>query len=334
MSNEDKLQELLESFGFAKFRLRQGQELRFSRDDNPESGPNISIRLKDNDNAWVKDFARNYSADIISFIITEKSTDFRSVLNEMRKLLNLDDYFYRKKTYSLFGGLYDNIGAKSEHHIKIYDESALDAYEKAPSLMFLKDGISLKTQKFFNIHYDLETDRIIIPLYNEFHQLVGAKGRYNGEPDEYNPKYLYTIPVASSYILYGMCQNYEYLYGNDIVITEAEKSVQQAHSFGIRNVVALAGNSLSEKQTQLLMQLNPKRLIIALDESLPLEQTLKNAKMIKDYCVMRDVDIWYWDSTQDIDIPYKASPTDMGRAKYDEIMREQLVKINFEEDEI
>ena len=56
------------------------------------------------------------------------------------------------------------------------------------------------------------------------------------------------------------------------------------------------------------------------------------AKIIKDYCVMRDIEIWYWDSTQDIDIPIKASPTDMGRAKYDEIIREQLVKINFEED--
>ena len=332
ISNEDKLQELLESFGFAKFRLRHNYELRFSRDDNPDSGPNISIRLKDNDNAWVKDFARNYSADIISFIITEKSTDFRSVLSEIRKLLNLDDYFYRKKTYSLFGGLYDHIGAKNENYIKVYDDSALDIYEDIGSLMFLKDGISLETQKFFGNRFDINTNRVIIPLYNEFHQLVGAKGRLNGEPDEYNPKYLYTIPVASSYILYGMCQNYEYLYGNDIVITEAEKSVQQAHSFGVRNVVALAGNSLSEKQTRLLMQLNPKRIIIALDEGLDFKQTLKNAKIIKDYCVMRDIGIWYWDSTQDIDIPIKASPTDMGRAKYDEIIREQLVKINFEED--
>lgn len=330
IKNVDKLQELLETFGFSKFRLRPDQELRFSRDDHPDSGMNISIKLIDNDNLWVKDFARNNSSDLISFIITEKSTDFRTVINQIRNIFNLDNYFYKKSKYQLFGGLYEHIGVKNENQIKIYDESALDIYEKKYSLRFLRDGISLESQKFWGDRYDRETNRIIIPLYNEFHQLVGAKGRLNAEPTEYEPKYLYTIPVASSYILYGMCQNYEYLYGNDIVITESEKSVQQGYTFGVRNIVALSGNNISEKQTQLLLQLNPKRIIMALDEGLDLSQTFKNINTIKTYCPMKNLDIWWWDSRIDIDIPSKSSPTDLGKLKYQEIMNEQLIKFNGE----
>ena len=48
--------------------------------------------------------------------------------------------------------------------------------------------------------------------------------------------------------------------------------------------------------------------------------------LLKSLATMRDIDILYWDSTMDIDIPLKASPTDMGKEKFEEIMQEQLVE--------
>ena len=42
---------------------------------------------------------------------------------------------------------------------------------------------------------------------------------------------------------------------------------------------------------------------------------------------MFETEIWYWDSTIDLDVGLKCSPTDMGREKFDEIMEEQLVRL-------
>jgi hypothetical protein len=42
---------------------------------------------------------------------------------------------------------------------------------------------------------------------------------------------------------------------------------------------------------------------------------------------MLNVEIWYWDSTLDLDIDSKSSPTDNGKAKFEEIINEQLVKL-------
>ena len=101
----------------------------------------------------------------------------------------------------------------------------------------------------------------------------------------------------------------------------------QAWGFGVRNIVALGSNSLSEKQTKLLLQLQPKRIIIAMDEGLAFEQTQRNADIIKSFGAMFTPEIWYWDSDQDLDIDPKSSPTDAGREKFKEIIEEQLVRI-------
>ena len=193
--------------------------------------------------------------------------------------------------------------------------------------MFLNDGISLAAQKFWDIRFSIMDNRIIIPIRNEYGQLCGAKGRLNGVPEGDEPKYIYPIPVMSSQLLYGYAENYQYLYGNDIIVVESEKSVMQAWDFDVRNIVALGSNSLSEKQTKLLLQLQPKKIIIAMDEGLSFEQTQRNADMIKNLSSMFMPEVWYWDSDLDLDIPSKSSMTDLGKEKFEEIMEEQLVRI-------
>ena len=211
--------------------------------------------------------------------------------------------------------------------LKIYEDSVLNQYEKYGNLMFLNDGISLDAQKFWDIRFSVMDNRIIIPIRNEYGQLCGAKGRLNGVPEDDEPKYIYPIPVMSSQLLYGYSENYQYLYGNDIIIVESEKSVMQAWDFGVRNIVALGSNNLSEKQAKLLLQLQPKRIIIAMDEGLSFEQTQRSADMIKNLSGMFMPEVWYWDSDQDLDIASKSSPTDSGKDKFEEIMEEQLVRI-------
>ena len=317
--------ELLEIFEFAHIKL-SCKAIRFARDEH--GGQNISIRLDNNDYLNVVDFAKNVHLDIFSYIMQEKNVTFREVLQQTKNILGLDNNWRPPQRKSLFGGLYDRILKPSKDiELKTYDESVLDQYERCGNVRFLKDGISLEAQKFWNIRFSVEDNRIIIPIRNEFSEIVGAKGRYNGDVDKDVPKYLYTIPVAMSQTLYGYSENYQYLYGNDVVLVESEKSVMQAWDFNVRNIVALGSHSISEKQARLLLQLQPKRIILAMDEGLEFDYIKRNADVIKNFYGMLSPEIWYWDSTIDIDVGFKCSPTDMGKRKFNEILNEQLVRI-------
>lgn len=321
----EKLVDLLMYFGFEHINHR-GNEIRCARD--LQGGSNISIRLKNNPYCCVSDWSRGVSTDIISYIIREKSVEFRDVLKVSKKILNLSDDWRPQQKRTLFGGIYSNLSCrKNEVKLKIYDESVLKNYKKIGNVRFLRDGISLEAQRFFDIRFSVEDNAIIIPIYNECGDLVGIKARVNGEVEEGESKYYYPLPTQVSQTLYGYSKNYANLYGNDVIVVESEKSVAQGYTFNVRNIVALGSSSVSEKQSKMLLQLQPKRIILAFDEGLVFEQIQRNADMIKSCCSMFETEIWYWDSTIDLDIGSKCSPTDMGKDKFEEIMKEQLVRI-------
>ena len=325
LDNPETIVTLLENFGFEHITPRT-TEIRFAR--SYEGGANISIRLKNNPYCCVSDFARGVHTDIISYIIKEKKVAFREVLQEIKRILGLNDDWEPRQVRKLFGGIFDNISRPSrEIRLKTYDESVLDEYESCGNLRFLRDGISLLTQKAWNIRFSVDDNAIIIPLYNEYGELVGAKSRINGEPQEGESKYYYKIPTQASQTLYGYANNYPYLYGNDVIVVESEKSVLQAYTFNVRNIVGLGSSSVSEKQSKLLLQLQPKRIILAFDEGLEFEQIQRNADMIKNCCAMFGTEIWYWDYTQNLDVNFKDSPTDNGLITFKEIMEEQLVRL-------
>ena len=321
----EKLIELLEYFSFEHINHR-GSEIRFARSES--GGANISIRLKNNPYCCVSDWSRGVSTDIISYIIQEKTVDFREVLNVTKKILNLSSDWRPQHKKALFGGIYDGLSSRnSEIKLKTYDESVLNKYEKVGNLRFLRDSISLDAQRFFDIRFSVEDNSIILPLHNEFGDLVGAKARINDNPQEGESKYYYPLPTQVSQTLYGYSKNYGYLYGNDVIVVESEKSVMQGYTFGARNIVALGSSSVSEKQAKMLIQLQPKRIILAFDEGLAFEQIQRNADMIKSCYSMFETEIWYWDADQDLDISSKSAPTDMGKEKFEEIIGEQLVRI-------
>lgn len=325
LKNQEAIVDLLEYFDFTHIRT-SAREIRFARDER--GGQNISIRLENNENIFVNDFARGVSKDIFSYIIQEKSVTFREVIQKTKSLLNLSDDWRPRQKQVLFGDIYNNMSRKNKDiKLKVYADTVLDQYEKSGNLRFLRDGIGLNTQKFWDIRFSVMDDSIIIPIRNEYGELVGAKARINRNPEENESKYYYPINFPSSQVLYGYSENYQYLYGNDVILVESEKSVCQGWEFNARNIVALGSNSLSDKQVKLLLQLNPKRIVIAMDEGLDFEQTKRNADMIKNSCTLFSPEIWYWDSTMDLDIESKSSPTDTGKEKFEEIMSEQLVRL-------
>ena len=323
LDDTDKLIELLETFDFAHIH-RNSKEIRFARDE--DGGQNISIRLLNNDYINVKDYVRSESLDIFSYIIKEKNTNFATVIQTTKSILSLGNDWKPKEKLELFGGIYNHI-SKSDHFIqlKVYDESVLNIYESIGNLRFLKDGISLEAQEFFNIKFSNIDNRIIIPIYNEWGELVGAKGRYNGETTEEMPKYIYPIPVMASYVLYGYSENYEFLYNaTEIFIGESEKFVMQCYTMGIRNCVGLGNHSVSEKQAKLLLQLHPKNVILMLDEGLDLYETKKNANTIKKVFGIFDISVKFFDYRFCFDVGEKESPSDNGIEIWNEIIENYI----------
>ena len=331
LENPENICSLLEEFEFEHITLKRN-EIRFAR--NREGGQNIRIKLENNDYLNVTDYARSEHCDIVSYIIKEKHTDFRTVLTTIKRILHLSDDWRPPNRRLLFGGIYENIIHREDAPPPIYDESIFDEYIKLPNERFQRHRISLETQMDFGIGYDPETDRITIPIRDQHGSLMGVKGRRNYETDnKEDPKYLYLVPCQMSKTLFGYSNNYSDMYGKTVMIFESEKSVLQCASYGYHNAVALGNNSLSEYQAKMILSLNPKRVIFMLDNNLPLENTKRDMETLRNAAVMRDLQISYFDWTECLDLHDKSSPSDEGKEILDNILKENI-KETIVEDEL
>lgn len=331
LENPENICTLLEEFDFAHITLKRN-EIRFAR--NSDGGHNIRIRLND-EYLNVTDYVNSIHTDIISYIIKEKHTDFRSVLSAIKRILNLSDDWRPQSRRLIFGGVYEHIIHRTDSSPKTYDESILDEYLKVPNERFQRDNISLEAQMKFGIGYDVGTDRITIPIRDQHGSLMGIKGRRNYETDnEEDPKYLYLVPCQMSKTLFGYSTNYSSMYGRTVMIFESEKSVLQCASYGYHNAVALGSNSLSEYQAKMILSLNPQKVIFMLDSDLPLENTKRNIDMLRSVAIMRDLQINYFDWTECLELPAKASPSDEGKEVFEYILAENIKDESYLEDEI
>lgn len=326
LEDPEKIVELLEEYNFCHINSKP-QEIRCSRDD--KGGPNISIRLHNNPWANVSDYARGIYTDIFSFIAQERGVTFREVLLSTKKILGLDDHWEPKKSYQLFGGIYNGIGKNAKPELQIYDESILDKYPKCGNLRFLKDHISLETQMKFGLRYSVESQRILIPIRDIFGNLAGVKSRRNYETDNpEDPKYVFECPTSKSMILYGAYENYQYLMNADrVIIGEAEKFVLAADSYQYNSAVAIMGNALSSEQAKILLGFNAKEYCFMLDEGLDLNVTLQNAKLLKSFATMRECKITYFDWQNSLSVGPKESPTDCGKNIFEYIIQNEIENI-------
>ena len=336
LEQPESIEHILDAFGFDKIR-RNHREIRcaFEPGMNPTA---VVIRLQDNENLFVKDYERNLSYDFINYLIKSKDIPFKDVMNAIKQELHLDSIYNYKKKTGLFGGIYSNINrSNGEIDVTTYPEEILEQYGNTPNLLWLQDGISLSTQRKWGIGYDVLSQRITMPIRTSTGEIMAIKGRANFELSEFEPKYLYIVNGPMSQTLFGYSENYSLLYENEIFIVESEKSVLKLDSWGYNNVVALGSNSLSTTQAKLIMSLNPKCVTFLLDKSLPLENTRRNAELLKTYCTMRQLKIKYWNWENNISLDDKAAPCDDTKEEFEYILREEVVgieELTEEEDEI
>lgn len=140
----------------------------------------------------------------------------------------------------------------------VYEESILNDFEMIPNIWWLKDGISINTQKEFEVGFDIKTERIIFAVRNKQGELIGVKGRYVGNDEEIKNrlKYLYLYPCNKSYELFNLHRALSHIQQKrEVYIFEGAKSCLLAYEYGIYNCVSIEGDSLSEQQIKLLKNL-------------------------------------------------------------------------------
>lgn len=330
INHPDKLKDVLEHFGYCNIVIRP-KYISFGRDEK-SSTKSIVINLENNEYLYTIDYARNIRKDIFSYIIEQRKVEFIDVLNEVRHALGITDYYDFFDNKGIFGGFYEKIRKRRTNKVNTYDDSILDCYVNCGNTRFLADNISLLSQKFFNIKYDVESQGIVIPIRNQFGQLMGVKERFNYDVPDGEMKYFYAVPCSMSQTLFGYSQNYEFLVDNTIYIFEAEKSCMQCYSYGIRNCVSLGSGSISIQQVKMLLELNPKRIIFLHDVGYGLENIMRNIDMVKNYSRFTEVELGYW-SYFGRGYENKVSPSDLGKECLENILQNEITMIGDEDDE-
>jgi len=154
-----------------------------------------------------------------------------------------------------------------------------------PPVRYMFDrGFSEKILDRHDIGWDDISNRISIPIRNEFFQLVGFKGRlpYDSEDE---PKYkvlggeLYgfdTYEVSRIlYLLPDALLSTLYLETGSLIVVEGELNALSMHDKGFNNSVGFSGKFLSNYQRELLIK-SCKNVILIFDEIEDAERAAQN----------------------------------------------------------
>lgn len=258
--------------------------------------------------------------DIFSFIEYIKGCSFRNAFMLACKVANVEiDFTYKPKvkneTFDFLNKFTRRgIRVESEEN-EILDESVLDQYVETAHQIFIDDNLSVDSQYKFGIHYDIHGQRILIPIRDLKGNLVTIKGRTirDNFRKEGIDKYIAYYPFTATKILYGYYENYwDILMANKVIIVEGEKSVIQADSYGVNNVIAISKKKISDEQLFKIISLNVD-VVLALDKDVTIEELEIIASEFKGLCRVYAI----YDTKgllQD-----KDSPFDRGKEVWDEL---------------
>ena len=278
--NNDLVEEVLSTLGCGHIRNR-GNYISAS---NPDGGDNKqAIILYLNENLNCIDYTRSLSktkrsTDIFDLVAYFKQCTFPEALKWVCDIIGLDYYkepnnipeslMIIKMLKEMSCGDTDEVNEP----LKPISEKILDYYLNVGNVMFLDDGISLETQKEFEIGYCAQTNSITIPIRDEIGTLIAVKARrfkytpntpmdqrrFPDELREDESKYFFIEPGAKSQVLYGLYKNAKAIQQQGVVyVGESEKFCLQLYDMGYYGV-STGGSKVSKRQIEMLTRLGVK----------------------------------------------------------------------------
>ncbi|MEO6068109.1 MAG: toprim domain-containing protein [Gemmatimonadales bacterium] len=127
-----------------------------------------------------------------------------------------------------------------------------------------KRGITGESVAKWEIGWNPETLRIVVPIRDERRRLVATVDRATKPKDQ--PKYLYTSGFERKNVLFGACNlDRSMVRSEGLVLVEGSLDAIRLHQHGYANTVAILGSSLSEKQAKLVASFQPSKVFMLFD---------------------------------------------------------------------
>lgn len=229
--------------------------------------------------------------------------------------------------------------SKSIPTLSEINENILEIFYYVPHQEWLNDNISREALSRFEIGYYGLTNQITIPHRDINNRLIGIRGRFLDQEDiDTIGKYV-PLQIGGKSLSHSLGSN---LYGinvtqqrvksiKKIMLVEAEKSCMQAYSYFGENsfVAATCGSSITKTQIKLILNnLQAEEVIYAPDRDyhdphsyeaeIWYQKIVKRLSDLVPYCKVT----LCADSKNRL--PYKASPTDMGKDILLDLLNEKI----------
>ena len=274
---------------------------------------------------WYK--ALKYIAQITNKIIITESSEIEkniNIINDFEWINKLKNIHKTKRDIPNLSEINENI---------------LETFYYAPHEDWLNDNITREALSQYEIGYYGLTNQITIPHRDKNNRLIGIRGRYLDEEDiDRIGKYV-PLKINGQFLSHQLGSN---LYGinvtqeqirkiKKVMIVESEKGCLQNYSYFGDNsfVVATCGSNITLTHQKLLLQyLQCEEIIIAFDREyheansfeaeIYYNQLIKKVSNLVPYCKV----CLLLDTKNRL--PYKSSPTDMGKEILLELLDEKI----------
>lgn len=277
--DNDKLPEILQEIGCHSIHNHGG----YITCGNKTGDNKSAIVVYINENLTVVNYTRSMTnnkrtTDIFDLICYNEDCSFPEALKFCCNLFGLDYYQEPEdipeslQILKMLQQMATEEGMNDDAPLKPINEKILSYYFPYGNKLWEDDGISLSTQRLFEVAFDPMTNSIVIPIRDEQGSLVGIKARrMEYDPDSGLSKYFFLEPCSKSRVLYGLFQNIKLIQLTGVVwVGESEKFVQQLYDMGYYGV-STGGTKISKAQVEMLTRLNAK-IVFCYDEDVDEEQ--------------------------------------------------------------
>lgn len=216
-----------------------------------------------------------FGNDIIGLIKATLSVDFMGAVKYLESLVGdvgSSSYieYKRKKEKDYFIRSRKLSGPKPS----IVTEECLQQFKPFRTDYFERQGFTKETLDFFEIAGGY-TDgygfiRDIIPIRDDKGCLSGYSLRdiRDDAPDD-DYKYISTLGFDKDKVIYNLHNAKNFLNEKQLIIVEGQKSVWRLYEYGIKNVAAVMGSSITSGQVNLLCTYAFKGIVIMFDNDEP-----------------------------------------------------------------
>ncbi|MGZ9868233.1 DNA primase [Priestia endophytica] len=342
--NEGRVNEVLEHLGCWNIHNEQNGKLIVG--GLPDGDNDRSVQVRNNEGLSVNIRSKGINGsifDLASYILYEAETEEERIKSlhkakywicETLNYMEFIDDFYKETSdkpsetpqYTLWLDKLKKKRTSTPQIIQneVLDESVLEEYETIPYLKWYQEGLSLQTQRKFQIGLDIKTERVTFPIHNKQGELIGVKGRYCGsnEDIEKKYKYLYLRPCNKSIEFFNLHRALPHIKAKkEVIVLEGGKTTMYLDQWGIHNSISTEGDSLTEAQIKILEELGLDiKFIFMWDKD-------KGTEFIKEEAAKLKGRLKYAMYDSDNLLSDKDSPSDRGKQVFMKLYKDYIYRI-------